>query len=232
MKNVLILLFAFMTMNATNAQSKKQKAKEKAKNAISSDYTSEDTFPDTLTKFNGIIKYRMTYDDPTEKDSMFIIFGENQIRFNMFMPGYKENEVFENSMIADFKDSVFYILDVRKKTYSIEKLGSRNPGIEFALSNFKKTGQILQIPCKEYSGEMKTKEGDIYQVSTLVSNKHSYMNVRDYSFMNIQPAVMGYKIVLGYKSKSANNENTMIMAYKIEPGETSSYFDLSQYKQK
>jgi len=127
MKNVLILLFAFMTMNATNAQSKKQKAKEKAKTAISSDYTSEDTFPDTLTKFNGIIKYRMTGDDPSEKDSMFIIFGENQIRFNMFMPGYKENEVFENSMIADFKDSVFYILDVRKKNIQYRKVGQQKP---------------------------------------------------------------------------------------------------------
>lgn len=219
-------------MNAANAQNRKQKAKEKAKTLISSDYTSDDTFPDTLTKFNGIIKYRMSYDDPVERDSMFVIFGENQIRFSMFMPGYKENEIFENSMIADFRDSVFYILDVRKKIYSIEKLGSRNPGVEFALSNFKKTGQILQIPCKEYSGEMKTKEGEIYQVTTLVSNKHSYMNTRDYSFMNIQPAIMGYKIVLGYKSKSSNNENTMIVAYKIEPGDTSSYFDLSEYKQK
>ncbi len=59
----------------TNAQQKAE-SQRKAKTAISSDYTSEDTFPDTLTKFNGIIKYRMTGDDPSEKDSMFIIFGE------------------------------------------------------------------------------------------------------------------------------------------------------------
>lgn len=231
MKNMLLFLLSFILINAATAQNKK-KAKEKAKTLISSDYTSDDSFPDSLTKFNGIIKYRMTYDDPADRDSMFIIFGEHQIRFTMFMPGYKENEVFENNMIADFRDSVFYIVDVRRKTYTIEKLGSRNPGVAFALSNFKKTGQILQTPCKEYSGEMKTKEGDVYEVSTLVSTKHSYMHARDYSFLNIQPAVMGYKIVLGYKSKSANNENTMIVAYKIEPGDTSSYFDLSGYTQK
>ncbi len=223
-----IVLFMFSTAHAQ----KTKKNKEKVKTAISTDYTSDDTFPDTLTKFTGIIKYRMTSDDPSEKDSMFIIFGENQIRFTMFMPGYKADEVFENNMIADFRDSVFYILDVRKKTYSIEKLGNRNPGIEFALSNLKKTGQILQTPCKEYSGEMQTMEGEIFKVSTLVSDKHSYIDIKDYNFLNIQPAVMGFKIVLGYKSRSANNENTMIMAYKIEPGETAGYFDLSQYKQK
>lgn len=231
MKCTLLLFIILFSVNTLNAQ-KKKKDNDKVKAPISTDYTSNDTFPDTATKFTGIIKYRMTSDDPSEKDSMFIFFGEHQIRFTMFMPGYKPNEVFENNMIADFRDSVFIMLDVRKKTYTIEKLGIRNPGIAFVLSNFKKTGQILQTPCKEYSGEMQTKEGDIFQVSTLVSNKHSYIDARDYNFMNIQPAILGYKIVLAYKSKSANNENTMIVAYKIEPGDTNSYFDLSQFKQK
>jgi hypothetical protein len=231
MQKALLFFTSLFVINIANAQFGKKK-KEKEKIPISTDYTSADSFPDTLTKFTGIIKYRMTSDDPADKDSMFVIFGENQIRFTMFMPGYKANEIFENNMIADFRDTVFYIVDVRKKTYSIEKLGDRNPGIEFALSNFKKKGLILQTPCKEYSGEMQTKEGDLFQVSTLVSDKHSYIDIRDYNFMNIQPAVMGYKIVLAYKSKSANNENTMIVAYKIEPGDTNSYFDLSEYRQK
>ncbi len=231
MQKKLLLFFSLFIFYGTNAQFWKKK-KEKEKPPITTDYKSEDARPDSLSKFTGIIKYRMTSDDPSERDSMFIIFGEHKIRFTMFQPGYKANEVFENNMIADFRDSVFYIIDVRKKTYTIEKLGTRNAGIEFAFSYQKKTTQILQHPCKEYKGEMQTKEGDIYKVNALVSDKHSYIDAKDYNFMNIQPAIMGYKIVLGFKSASANNENTMILAYKIEAGDTGSFFDLSEYHQK
>ena len=50
--------------------------------------------------------------------------------------------------------------------------------------------------------------------------------------MNIQPAVIGYKIVLGYRTKSSENENTYIVAYNIEPGKVNAYFDLAGYKAK
>lgn len=231
MQKMLLTFFTIFIFCGINAQFWKKK-KEKEKVPISTNYSSDEAVPDTSTKFTGIIKYRMTTDDPSERDSMFIIFGENKIRFTMFQPGYKANEVFENNMIADFRDSVFYIIDVRKKTFTIEKLGARNAGIEFAFSNQKKTTQILQSPCKEYNGQMQTQEGDIYKVNTLVSEKHTYLDAKDYNFMNIQPAIMGYKIVLGYKSVSSNNENTMIIAYKIEPGDTKSFFDLKEYRQK
>jgi hypothetical protein len=211
---------------------KKKKGNDKPKMPISTDYTSDDTFPDTLTKFTGIIKYRLTSSDPSDKDSMFIIFGENQIRFTMFMPGYKENEIFENNFIADFRDSSITIVDVRNKTYSYELFSSRNQGVEFALSNFKKTGQIIQVPCNEYSGEMTTKDGQVFQVASLVSKQHSYIDARDYTFLNIQPVIMGYKIVLGYRTKSSENESSFIVAYKIIPGDTSAYFDLNGYRRK
>ncbi len=231
MKKAFILLFIFCSCVSAHAQ-KKKKGNDKNKVPISSDYTSDDTFPDTLTKFTGIIKYRMTSNDPADKDSMFIIFGENQIRVTMFMPGYRENEIFENNFIADFRDSSIIILDVRNKTYSYELFSSRNTGVEFALSNFKKTGQVIQVPCNEYSGEMTTKDGEVFQVASLVSKNHSYMHAKDYYFMNIQPVIMGYKIVLGYRTKSAANESSFIIAYKIIPGETISYFDLAGYRQK
>ena len=231
MKKAFILLFIFSSCVSAYAQ-KKKKGNDKQKVPISTDYTSDDTFPDSLTKFTGIIKYRMTSNDPADKDSMFIIFGENQIRVTMFMPGYRENEIFENNFIADFRDSSITLLDVRNKTYRYELFSSRNQGVEFALSNFKKTGQIIQIPCNEYSGEMKTSDGQEFQVAALVSKKHSYMNAKDYYFLNIQPVIMGYKIVLAYRTKSAENESSFIVAYQIIPGETSSYFDLSDYKQK
>ncbi len=230
MKKVIFLLLVLAFFIDAHAQ-KKKKDSAKAKTTISADYNPEES-PDTLTKFTGIIKYKMTSDDPSEKDSMFIIFGEQKIRVTMFQPGYRENDIFENNMIADFQDSTFTILDVRRKTYTIEKLGFRNPGMDFVLSNSKKTIQLLQTSCKEYKGEMKTKEGDVFQIQCMLSNKHSYLDAKDYNFLNIQPAIIGYKIVLGYHTRSANNENSYIVAYKIEPCETSSYFDLSPYQQK
>lgn len=229
MQKVILPLFLLFCFNTGNAQKRK---KSKEKTVLSTDYTSADVVPDSTTRFTGIIKYTMTSDEPSERDSMFVIFGEKQIRVTMFVPGYKEKEVFENNMIADFRDNVLFILDIRNKTYSIEKLGLRNSGIEFNLSDLNKKGQILQTPCKEYNGEMQTKEGDIYNVNALASDKHSSVSIKDYNFLNIQPIVIGYKIVLAYKSKSANNENTMIVAYKIEPVDTAGFFDLSEYRQK
>jgi len=43
---------------------------------------------------------------------------------------------------------------------------------------------------------------------------------------------VGYKIALGWRTKTAENENTFIMAYEIMPVNTESYFDLSQYQLK
>jgi hypothetical protein len=77
---------------------------------------------------------------------------------------------------------------------------------------------------------MTMKDGDVYEAAALVSSQHSYINTQDYSFMNIQPVVIGYKIVLGWRTKSSENENTYIMAYQIQPGDTTPYFDLTGYK--
>jgi hypothetical protein len=88
----------------------------------------------------------------------------------------------------------------------------------------------MSFTCDEYKGEMTTKEGEVFEAACLISNQHSYIYNMDYNFQNIQPLVLGYRIVLGFRTKSAENENTYIIAYKIEPGNTDSYFDLSGYK--
>ena len=94
------------------------------------------------------------------------------------------------------------------------------------------TGIILNFPCLEFSGEMTLQDGEVFKASCLVSKKHSSTTIMDYNFLNIQPIIVGYKIVLAWRTTSTSNENTMIKAYKIEPGNTDSYFDLSQYQQK
>lgn len=187
---------------------------------------------DTATKFTGIIKYRMTSDDPAERDSMIIYFGENQIRVTMFIPGYRADQIFEQTSIARFSDSTLITLDQRNKTYKTEHLSARNAGTEFMLVNRKKTMPILGITCPEYSGEMTLKDGESYEAAALVSKQHSFITTMDYNFFNIQPVVLGYRIVLGWRTKSSDNENSYIIAYKIEKGNTESYFDLTGYKPK
>jgi hypothetical protein len=213
---------------------KKDKKNVRKSEVIDVNYTPDVIMPvaDTSKQFTGIIKYRMTTDDPVDKDSIFIIFGENKIRVTMFQPGYREGQVFETNMIADLKDSIFYELNTRNLTYTTEKLNYRNEGTEFALRNSKKTGQIMNLTCQEYAGEITTREGDVFETACLISNQHSYIYTMDYNFMNIHPLVLGYKIVLGFRTRSSDNENTYIIAYKIEPGNTSSYFDLSRYHPK
>jgi hypothetical protein len=185
---------------------------------------------DTSKKFTGVIKYRITSDDPADKDSVFIVFGESRIRVTMFIPGYRADQIFEKNMIANLKDSTFLELDTKKMTYKIEKLGTRNAGTEFSLVPDKKTGKVMSYTCEEYKGEMTTKESEVFEAACLISNQHSYIYAMDYNFMNIQPLVLGYRIVLGFRTKSSENENTYIIAYKIEPGNTDSYFDLRGYK--
>jgi hypothetical protein len=187
---------------------------------------------DTSKRFVGVIKYRMTTDDPADKDSIFIVFGEGQVRVTMFAPGYREGQVFETNSIINFKDSTFLDVDVRNMTYKTEKLGARNEGFEFALSNTKKTAPVMTITCQEYKGEMTTPDGDSFEAACLVSSQYQYMSAMDYNFQNIQPLILGYKIVLGFRTRSSENENTYFMAYKILPGNTSPYFDLSQYRPK
>lgn len=187
---------------------------------------------DTATRFTGLIKYRMTSDDPSDRDSMFIWFGENQIRVTMFIPGYRADQIFETIMIARFADSSLLTLDPRSKTYKTEKLDSRNAGTEFMLINRKKTMPILGITCPEYSGEMLLKDGDTYEAAALISKQHSYISQVDYNFLNIQPVVFGFRIVLGWRTRSSENENTYIIAYKIEKGNVDSFFDLTGYRPK
>ncbi|HWR33927.1 MAG TPA: hypothetical protein VN451_10385 [Chitinophagaceae bacterium] len=216
------------------SKGKKDKKEIKKSEVIDVNYTPDVIIPkpDSTKQFTGLIKYRMTSDDPADRDSIFIVFGENKIRVTMFQPGYREGQVFETNLIADLKDSMLYELNVRNMTYTTEKLSARNEGTAFSLAGNKKTGQILTYTCNEYAGQMTTREGDIFQAACLLSNQHSYIYAMDYNFMNVHPLVLGYKIVLGFRTKSADNENTYIIAYKIEAGNTSSYFDLSQYHPK
>jgi hypothetical protein len=218
----------------TGPISKKSSSKKGKKDTktTSVNYTPEVPIPvaDSSKKFTGIIKYRITTDDPADQDSVFIVFGENRFRVTMFIPGYRADQTFEKDMIANLNDSPFSEFDSRTKTYKTEKLGVRNEGTEFSLLPDKKTGKIMTFTCDEYKGEMTTKEGEVFEAACLLSTQHSYIYNMDYNFMNIQPLVVGYKIVLGFRTKSSENENTYIMAYKIEPGNTAALFDLSGYK--
>jgi hypothetical protein len=233
MKKTLLLLFLISLSFYSQAQKKKSsKDKNKDKQETAVNFTPEEITPvaDTTKKFTGIIKYLMTSDDPSDRDSIIIVFGETRIRVIMYLPGYREDQVFERSMIADLKDSTFLELDARKKTYKTEKLSVKNEGTELSLTADKKPVQLLNFACIEYKGKMTTTDGDVFQTACLVSNQHSFIAAMDYNFLGIQPLVMSYKIVLGLKTRSSDNENTYIMAYKIEPGNTDAWFDLSGYK--
>lgn len=235
MKRTTVLLLSFFCLLSAGAQKKKKDDKKDKKNAPKTEYVTmgeENPVADTATKFTGIIKYRMTSDDPSDRDSMIIYFGENQIRVSMFIPGYREDQVFESIMIARFSDSTLLTLEPRNKTYKTEKLADRNAGTEFTLLNRKKTMNIMGIVCPEYSGEMLLKDGESYEAAALVSKQHSYISAMDYNFLNIQPVVLGYRIVLGWRTKSSENENSYIIAYKIERGNVENYFDLTGYKPK
>jgi hypothetical protein len=235
MKNT-SLLFFFLLLSAFSQAQKKGKSKDdkKGKKAPTEVISAGEETPvaDTANKFIGIIRYRMTSDDPSERDSMFIYFGENQIRVTMFIPGYRADQVFENTTIARFADSTLLLIDPRTKTYKTERLEARNAGTEISLINHKKSTTILGALCMEYSGEMLLKDGEAYEAAALVSKMHSYPGAMDYNFLNIQPVVFGYRIVLGWRTKLSGEESTYIMAYKIEKGNVDSYFDLTGYKAK
>ena len=235
MKRTTLLLLSCFCILLASAQKKKKDDKKDKKSAPKTEYVTmgeENPVADTATKFTGIIKYKMTSDDPSDKDSMIIYFGENQIRVSMFIPGYREDQVFESIMIARFSDSTLLTLEPRNKTYKTEKLADRNAGTEFTLLNRKKTMNIIGVICPEYSGEMLLKDGESYEAAALVSKQHSYISAMDYNFLNIQPVVLGYRIVLGWRTKSSENENSYILAYKIERGNVENYFDLTGYKPK
>ncbi len=232
MKKATLLLLFLPVCYLSHAQKNKGKKKNEP---VKTEYISvgDDTpVPDTATKFIGVIKYRITSDDPADRDSMFIIYGENQIRVTMFTPGIRPDEVIENTTIANFSDSTAFVVEPRNKTYKVEKLSDRNKETVISLSNHKKTAPILKFTCQEYSGEMITKDGEKFEAACLVSKQHSYIRAMDYNFLNIQPVVLGYKIVLGYRTKTSENENTYIIAYEIIPGKVDSYFDLSGYQLK
>lgn len=230
MKNAIVLIVLFCSTFISLHAQKKNKGKSKKDDQVN--FTPDIPVPvaDILKKFTGVIKYMMTLDEPSDKDSVFIVFGETRISVIMFIPGYRADQVFERSMIANFKDSTFWDLDTKNKTYKTEKLSVRNGGTEYSLIPTKKTMNILNFICPENKGEMKTKDGEVSEAVCLLSNQHSFIASIDYSFLGIQPIVIGYKIALGFRTKSADNENTYIMAYKIEPGNTDTYFDLAGYK--
>ncbi len=235
MKRTSLLLLSCFCILFASAQKKKKEDKKDKKNAPKTEYVTigeENPVADTATKFTGIIKYKMTSDDPSDRDSMIIYFGENQIRVSMFIPGYREDQVFETIMIARFSDSTLLTLEPRNKTYKTEKMANRNAGTEFTLLNRKKTMNIMGVICPEYSGEMLLGNGESYEAAALVSKQHSYISAMDFNFLNIQPVVHGYRIVLGWRTKSSENENSYIIAYKIDRGNVENYFDLTGFKPK
>ena len=211
------------------------KSKSKGKthpSQVITDYVLPEPKPDTAKNFTGIIKYSMTSDDPADKDSVFVIFGKNEIRVRIFIPGYREGQFFENTMIANFSDSTFTELDIRNFTYTTEKLSARNEGTELNLMPTKKTIPVLSNNCAEFKGAMTTKNQDEFEAVCLLSPNHYFNAAMDFNFLGIHPIVFGYQIDLGFHSKTTENENTFIMAYKIEPGNTDSWFDLSKYRPK
>jgi hypothetical protein len=230
MKKIILLLIVLSITTFSFAQKKSKHKNSKTSTDALVETVIEVPKPDTASKFIGIIKYRITTDDAADRDSMYVIFGENQIRITMFIPGYRADQIFENNMIARFSDSMLLTLDPKTKTVKKERLSARNAGTEFSLSNSKKVGNILSFPCQEFAGDMTMKDGEMFEASCLLSKQHSFITGMNYNFLNIQPVVVGYKIVLGYRTRTSANENTYIMAYKIEPGPTDAYFDLSQYK--
>ena len=221
------------TAPVTTKTSKKDSKKGKKDSKTTSvNYTPDVIMPvpDSTKKFTGVIKYRITSDDPADIDSIFIVFGEGRFRITSFIPGYRADQVFEKNFIANLGDSTFLDLDTKNKTYKTEKLGARNAGTEFSLAPDKKTGKVMTFTCEEYKGEMTTNEGETFEAACLVSKQHSFISAMDYNFINIHPLVLGYKIVLGFRTRSAENENTYIVAYKIEPGNTDAYFDLNGFR--
>jgi hypothetical protein len=229
----LLVLFCLPAIVAFSQKKGKGKDKDKKPAPVILNVNVDDQVPkpDSASRFTGIIKYKITTDDPADRDSMIVAFGENRIRVTMFTPGYREGQVFENTMIANFLDSSFTVLDPRTKTYHIEKLGDRNKDADISLINYKKTAPIMKFICNEYSGEMKTGD-EQFEAAALVSKQHSYLYAQDYNFLNIQPLVMSYRIVLGWRTKTSENDNTYIIAYEIMPGDVSSMFNYSDYKQK
>ncbi|MBL0067931.1 MAG: hypothetical protein IPP39_05405 [Chitinophagaceae bacterium] len=87
MKNIVLLITLITTtLLSANAQ-KKGKGKSK-KETEQVNFTPEkpEAIPDTAKKFTGIIKYRMTSDDPSDKDSVFIVFGKHRYASSFLFP--------------------------------------------------------------------------------------------------------------------------------------------------
>lgn len=225
----------FDTSGVAPVSSGKSKSKSKGKTHVSqviTDYVMPEPKPDTAKNFVGIIKYNMTSDDPSSKDSVFVVFGPHKIRVRIFIPGYREDQFFENTMIADFTDSTFTELDTRNLTYTVEKLSVRNEGAELNIVPSKKTMAILNNNCAEYKGTLSSEQLGESEAACLLSPNHYFNSAMDFNFLGIHPIVVGYQIALGFRSKDDQGESTFIMAYKIEPGNTDQWFDLSQYKPK
>lgn len=151
MNKTTTLLFILLSFCIAAEAQKKGKDKDKGKNKKEPafvDYQQADPVPDTSRRFTGIIKYRITSDDPSERDSMFVIFGENQIGVIMFIPGYRADQVFEQHLIARFSDSSLLTLDPKNKTYKTEKLDERTPALNSCYSITGKQHPLWVLPAR------------------------------------------------------------------------------------
>lgn len=179
--------------------------------------------------FNGVIRYHMMGDDVSQKDSMFIIFGKNQIRFDIYLPAdTKKAEL--STMIVNFGDSTIWMVNHDLKKYFVQQL-SGFPQAVFNLAENNKIGLIAGQICQEYKGTMKHADGKIYEAATLICKDYSYAAISNFNLLGIQPVLANGKIVLAFRTKLVKeNENTYIMAYKIESGNTDQWFDLKEYQ--
>jgi hypothetical protein len=179
--------------------------------------------------FNGVIRYHMMGNDVSQKDSMFIIFGKNQIRFDIYLPA-DTKKIEHSTMIANFADSTMWMVNHDLKKYFVQPL-SGFPQAVFNLAENNKIGLIAGQICQEYKGTMKQADGQTYEAATLICKDYSYAAVSNFNFLGIQPVVSNGKIVLAFRTKLVKeNENTYIMAYKIESGNTDQWFDLKEYQ--
>ncbi|MBL7747299.1 MAG: DUF4412 domain-containing protein, partial [Chitinophagaceae bacterium] len=179
--------------------------------------------------FNGVIRYHMMGNDVSQKDSMFIIFGNNKIRFDIYMPP-DEKEAELTTMIVNFADSTILMINHDLKKYFSRPLSSFDQAI-FNLADNNKIGLVAGEICQEYKGSVKTPDGKLFEAATLVCKDYPYTGTLNFNFLGMQPVVANGKIVLAYRTRlPAENENTYIMAYQIERGNTDHWFELKEYQ--
>ena len=147
----------------------------------------------------------------------------------MFTPGYRADQIFETIFIARFADSTLLMLDPRTKPKT-ENLASRNAGTEFMLLNRKKIMNITGINCPEYSGEMTLKRWRNLWSRLPGKRQHSYISTVDYNFLEYTAHSVWLQDCIGVENKICwENENSYIIAYKIEKATWTATLDLAGY---